>query len=371
MSPKYVALVRRLVRSVLATVITAILGYTINYFASVLIHKGDSVGKRFGLSLPRMSSYESDIAQHIVKASDIAERMDCIGGLAGVKSDIRTNVLLPLKHSRVFFDAKNDLLRPSKGILFYGPPGTGKTMLARAIAAEAGVPFINLGLSALENKYFGESSKLLAASFSLARKIQPCILFFDEIDGLIRTRSDSDQSCVYGFKTELLNSMDGMLSRKGDAIIIIGCTNVKENLDEAVKRRLPVSYRIGLPNEEERFSILRLLTVDESNVQMARRIAKASDGLSGSDLTELWRNASSVRMQRHFATESFVTRVERAKDATDVIPHVSAVLWEDWVAAAERLGKCIESGDPSIVAIGPESRLADSGGEELEEAPPP
>ena len=97
--------------------------------------------------------------------------------------------------------------------IIQGPPGTGKTMLARAIAGEAQVPFFALTLATLESKWHGESVKLLEAAFRLARRVQPCILFFDEIDGMIRRRSGLDDSHVYAFKTQFLMHMDGVRKR--------------------------------------------------------------------------------------------------------------------------------------------------------------
>ena len=227
----------RLATSVVMTIVTSLILYLTNLAVANLI----SMVHDNGLGLPirkSLNSYETQIAQNIVQPAQISERLDNIGGLHAIKEAIRSQVLLPLRHSNIFF-GNVKALHPPRGILLHGPPGTGKTMLARAIAAEANCPFVSLTLSNLENKFFGETSKLLNATFTLAQKLQPCVLFFDEIDGMIRTRSDSDQSCVYGFKTEFLTHMDGVNSRKSDAIIVVGCTNCADKLDPAVKRRLP------------------------------------------------------------------------------------------------------------------------------------
>ena len=225
------------VKSILSTVVITLLSWLLTN----LLHKFQ--GFNFNEEL---SSYTKDVQACIVDPKLIEERLDAIGGLEHVKANIKMHVLLPLKYPKIFFG--NNVLNPCKGILLHGPPGTGKTMLVKAIAKESNVPFISLGLATIENKYFGESSKMLTAAFKYAQKIQPCIIFFDEIDGIMRKRSDMDQSCVYGLKTEMLALIDGMHSRKQDAVVIIGCTNHMKQLDAAILRRLNRSFEIRLPN---------------------------------------------------------------------------------------------------------------------------
>ena len=179
-------------------------------------------------------------------------------------------------------------------------------MLTRAIAAEANVPFISLSLADLENKYFGESSKLLAATFSYARKIQPCVIFFDEIDGLIRQRSDADQSCVYGFKTEFLSQMDGMLRLSSDRFIVIGCTNCLAQLDSAVKRRLPCQLYVGHPTHEELVDIFKKHTYDDvKSEDLSRCVRTMRDHVSGSDVAHIVKTAWHIRMQDLMAEARF------------------------------------------------------------------
>lgn len=83
-----------------------------------------------------------------------------------------------------------------KGVLLHGPPGCGKTLIAKATAREAGTNFINLDVSILTDKWYGESQKLASAVFSLAVKIQPCIIFIDEIDSLLRSRNALDHEAT-------------------------------------------------------------------------------------------------------------------------------------------------------------------------------
>lgn len=338
---RYLLLLRKVVVTLVVTLVTSVVGVLLNSlitsFANML--QNDSLSQF--MSASSMTSYERQIYNNVVKREDIHDRLDNIGGLGDVKEDIRANILLPLKYPNVFFSQHSTILRPSRGILLYGPPGTGKTMLARAIAAEADVPFISLSLSVLENKYYGESTKLIQATFSLARRIQPCILFFDEIDGLMRQRSDLDQSAVYGFKTELLSQMDGMGSKADDSIFVIGTTNNLNSLDAAVKRRLPKVYHVKLPDEAERLQILRLKLADEVIASdLVAWVASMSESLSGSDLAELTRRASSFRLQDQCQDDRFQCLLERATCIEDVYPLMN-LSYAHFRQAFEAMGRSV------------------------------
>ena len=301
-------MMKKLLRAVLMSIIL----YIASQIAQMLISKMES-GNMF--SSKNMSSYETQIMSCKIDAKDISETLDSIGGLSSIKNDIKMQILLPLSRPSIFFNQDVAIMKPPKGILLHGPPGTGKTMLAKAIAKEANCPFLSLSLSSLENKYYGETSKLLKATFSVARKIQPCILFFDEIDGMIRTRSDFDQSYVYGMKTEFLSQIDGISSSPQDSVIMIACTNCVDSLDPAVRRRLPHKYLVGLPTKDELKEIvaLQIESAGEtiSKTDVSHMIDATRSGVTGSDLKNVVESAGRVHMMECAENERFQNAIKR------------------------------------------------------------
>lgn len=305
--------IKKVIVSIIVTVTTTL----IMLFLNNVVLKALS-GAEFG-----SDPYEKQIQLSVLNTSNIKERLDSVGGLTKIKEHLVSQVLLPLKYPHLFF-SKRTALTPSRGVLLCGPPGTGKTMLVKAIAAESNVPFIPVTLAAIENKYYGESAKLIKAVFAYARKVQPCIVFFDEIDGFMRARSEQDQSCVYGTKTELLTLLDGMSSEETDSFFVVGCTNVRESLDVALKRRLSTVFTVELPNEEDRVQILEILTAGK--VTVIRRVASITKGFSGSDLTELYRRVC----QAHFRSVLTEETLQRTKDPDELLANSIKYTFEEW-----------------------------------------
>lgn len=255
--------------------------------------------------------------------------LDCIGGLDAVKRELRQCVLLPMKYPEIFYDTAS--VRPPKGVLLHGPPGTGKTMLARAIASESKVPFVSLHSAAIESKWFGESPKILNAAFHLARtELAPCILFFDEIDSLGRTRSEMDQSCVYSLKCELLRNMDGIEGGTNDPVMVIGCTNCLQGLDPALRRRFGRALHVPRPNEAERYNILVQLTKKDGPLRrgLLRRVASLSTGMTGADLAALHSEACMSRMDADVVEEEIDKGV--ICSGTDLRRRLGGLTWDHW-----------------------------------------
>lgn len=244
-----------------------------------------------------LSDYELVIASHLVVPDDIEVSWSDIAGLDSVIQELRESVVLPIRHRDLCSSSK--LWQAPRGVLLHGPPGCGKTLIAKATAKEAGMRFINLDIAMLTDKWYGESQKLASAVFSLASKLQPCIVFIDEIDSFLRSRSSNDHEATAMMKTQFMMLWDGLSTISGATVIIMGATNRPIDLDSAILRRMPAKFHIGLPNIEQRKKILQLVlnteTVDDE-VDL-NRLAKLADNFTGSDLRELCRFASVYRLR--------------------------------------------------------------------------
>ena len=207
----------------------------------------------------KLNRYEKNVTQDVIDPNNLNIQLKDIVCDSKIKNDI-SFILESLKNT---IPKDIPLLETPNGVLLHGPPGTGKTMLAKSIAKESNIPFINVSYSLIENKYFGESPKILSSYFSLANKIKPCILFFDEIDGFLSTRNSLDQSAVNGLKALFLTLMDG-LNDRDHSILAIGATNRIDQLDPAVKRRMATHIYMDNPSKNQIKSYLKSLLPKET-----------------------------------------------------------------------------------------------------------
>ncbi|CAK7227083.1 TAT-binding protein-like protein 7, AAA ATPase [Sporothrix curviconia] len=226
-----------------------------------------------------------------------------VGGLQGHINQLKEMVTLPLLYPELFLRFK---VTPPRGVLFHGPPGTGKTLLARALANSVGVGgrkitfYMRKGADAL-SKWVGEAEKQLRLLFEEARRTQPSIIFFDEIDGLAPVRSSKQEQIHASIVSTLLALMDGMDGR--GQVIVIGATNRPDNIDPALRRpgRFDREFYFPLPDLEGRGSIIDIHTKDwglQDNFK--KMLAENTKGYGGADLRALCTEAALNAIQRTY-----------------------------------------------------------------------
>jgi len=247
----------------------------------------------------------------VVSPNEIPVTFDDIGGLDGIIEELTESVIYPLTMPHLY-SGHSSLLSAPSGVLLYGPPGCGKTMLAKALARESGACFINLHISTLTEKWYGDSNKLVAAVFSLARKLQPSIVFIDEIDAVLGQRRSGEHEASGMVKAEFMTHWDGLASSTKQAgnqrICILGATNRIQDIDEAILRRMPKKFPVSLPNSSQRRQIFGI-TLAETKLDNAiidgkpafdmSALVRASAGMSGSDIKEACRDAAMVPVREH------------------------------------------------------------------------
>lgn len=255
-------------------------------------------------NLQNLNTYEKKILADVFIPNEKSTRFKDIAGIDDILEDLYENVIIPLqeygtdkKHlnndlkERFGHIVESGLLEAPKGVLLYGPPGTGKSLTAKAVATECNAAFINISISTLLSSYYGESSKLVKALFTVADRLKPCVIFIDEIDSVFKTRSNTDHEVTSKMKSEFLSLIDGLETDGG--ILMMGATNRRTDIDEAFLRRMPKQYKIGLPDKEAREKILSLYiqNIPLEDGLSIELIAEYTSGYSGSDLKEICRNA--------------------------------------------------------------------------------
>lgn len=296
----------------------------------------DHLRAAFGLTNP------SALRENVVEVPNVT--WDDVGGLEDVKKELYETVQYPIEHAEKFSKFG---MQASKGVLFYGPPGCGKTLLAKAIANECGANFISIKGPELLTMWFGESEANVRDLFDKARAAAPCILFFDEMDSIAKSRggggggaSEAGDRVI----NQILTEIDGVGARK--SVFVIGATNRPDILDNAVTRpgRLDQLIYIPLPDYSSRLSVfkanLRKSPVAQ-DVDLAA-LAKATEGFSGADITEICQRAAKNAIRESIAAD--VARAQRIASGEiseddpfeDPVPFIRKDHFEEAMSRARR-----------------------------------
>ncbi len=254
-------IIRTIISCSVSLLILGLISYCIPEMNSMV-----QLNKSFKLNnkVYNLNSYEYNIASSCIVPSDNESLSDVIGH-DDIIQEIKTliNVMNHSGNIDCTFDAP-------KGILLYGSPGTGKTTLAKSISSsihsgDKSATFLMVSPDVIENKFYGESLKLLKAVFTLAKKIAPCVIFFDEIDGILSTRTAMDQSHTTSMKTSFLTHLDTLNTT---SVILIGATNRERSLDSALLRRLSVHLKLRNPSDKDKKTMLsnHFTTLSDDNL---------------------------------------------------------------------------------------------------------
>lgn len=235
-----------------------------------------------------------------------------VGGMNNVKNEIQRRVITPLRNRSRAYDRFR--VSAPTGILLYGPPGTGKSHLARAIAGELGVPFVELSQADLSSKWINESPMKIRDLFEEAEQFDFCVIFIDEIDGLVSERGSSG----HNEDSKVVSEFLARLGEGSTNYLIIAATNRPDQLDSALLRpgRFDDQFEIGLPGTRDRVEMFKVQLRDRRPALSDpdyTKLSQLSQGFSAADITAVVERAAlraAERDARHITFEDLATSIE-------------------------------------------------------------
>jgi AAA+ superfamily predicted ATPase len=247
-----------------------------------------------------------------------------VGGMDDVKEEIRLKIIHPFQQPELYAAYGK---RPGGGVLLYGPPGCGKTYVARATAGELRSAFVAVGLEDVLSMWFGESETQLHELFEQARRMTPCVLFFDEADALGARRSDMRSSPGRHLINQFLVELDGIAS-SNEGILVLAATNAPWHVDDAFRRpgRFDRVIFVPPPDAAARKEILRIhLAGRLQDAIDLEAVAARTEGFSGADLHALIDSAVEAKLKasltdgvpRPITTDDLLKGLKRRKPTTN------------------------------------------------------
>ncbi len=259
-------------------------------------------------------------------------KFEDVGGMDSVKEDIKKAIVYPFQKPEIYEMYKKKV---GGGILLYGPPGCGKTFIAKATAGECNASFITLKIGDILSKWLGESERNIRSAFDSARKYQPAILFFDEIDAIGSTRDECGNAGAKRVVNALLVELDG-ITGANDKRLTLAATNAPWAVDPALRRPGRFSKLLYLPPPDyvSREQIFKLHTrgrpIDEK-VDFSE-LSKLTEGYSSADVAEICEESADIPLTealaggraRKIAREDFISTIENRKSS--LIPWFKAAI---------------------------------------------
>lgn len=293
----------------------------------------------------KVTADDFDYALHMVQPSAMREVMieipkvkwEDVGGLLDVKESLKEAVEWPLQNPESF---KKMGIRPARGILMYGPPGCGKTMIAKAVANEAGANFISIKGPEIFSKYVGDSEKHIREIFRRARQVAPAIVFIDEIDAIAPRRgTDIGSHVTEQVVSQLLTEMSGLEDLTG--VVVLAATNRPDIMDPALLRpgRFDRMIYVPAPDEKTREQILKVHTKDMPLVSVdLKKLADKTDKYSGADLEALVREAGMIALRENIKSDE-VTKEHFEKALQKIKPSISDDIFKKYQKVVEEIKK--------------------------------
>ncbi|XP_010516274.1 PREDICTED: calmodulin-interacting protein 111 [Camelina sativa] len=278
-----------------------------------------------------------------------------VGGQNEVKNQLMEAVEWPQKHQDAF---KRIGTKPPSGILMFGPPGCSKTLMARAVASEAGLNFLAVKGPELFSKWVGESEKAVRSLFAKARANAPSIIFFDEIDSLasIRGKENDGVSVSDRVMSQLLVELDGLHQRVG--VTVIAATNRPDKIDSALLRpgRFDRLLYVGPPNEADREAILKihLRKIPCSSDICLKELASITKGYTGADISLICREAAIAALEESLEMEEISMRHLKA-----AISQIEPTEIQSYKALSEKFQRLVHTDpqrDEEVTQSGNKSR---------------